>query len=490
MISFLMEHEQGSPDLKKARRQKANLKEQDRLPPHSPEAERGVLGCILLSPVDCIGLCIERLKDGGDVFYDLRHKIVYDVLLDMQQQGVPIDNVTLVQELKDWLKLEDAGGLQYVATLPDAVPSAANLEHYIEIVLEKYVLRKGIVFFTEASSRAFDHQGEVDQLVDEWEHDVRTITEIKQNTSTLLPASAIVPAAINWMEQAFNNQGQLSGIGTGFPDLDKMTGGLQLGEMIIIAARPSTGKSALCMNIADHVAVTLHIPTVVFSLEMTAMSLITRTICSRARVSISHVRDGDLVAGDFGKLTTASAAIHHAPLFIDEASSITVRQLCAKARRIKQQHGIRLVVIDYLQLLRGGQKTESRQQEVSEISREIKTMAKELKVPVLVACQLNREVEKDKKKRKPRMSDIRESGSIENDADVIGFLHKPSKEEKEGEEQEEDHSDAGPIDLVIAKQRNGRTGDIRLTFLRSFTRFESAAPVSAPQQPNEHYADT
>jgi len=273
----------------------------------------------------------------------------------------------------------------------------------------------------------------------------------------------------------------LTGIGTGFADLDKMTSGLHEGEMIVIAARPSMGKTSLAMNIADTVAVDQRLPVGVFSLEMTAEALVLRMLCSRSRVNLRHITSGFLANQDFPKLTGAAGKLANAPLFIDDSAGLSILQLRAKARRMAQQYGIKLFVIDYLQLLHStARRAENRQQEIADISNGIKALAKELKVPVIVLSQLNRELEKDKN-RKPRLSDLRESGAIEQDADLVALLYKPSGGDDDdggGPEQ-----DAEPVNLLIAKQRNGPTGDVNLTFLKSYTRFESAAKISGDDLP-------
>src|SRR5262249_54414619 len=289
--------------------------------------------------------------------------------------------------------------------------------------------------------------------------------------------------AINQIEDFHQRQGMLTGVGTGFTDLDKMTSGLHPGEMIVIAARPSMGKTSLAMNIAEHAAVDLKLPVGVFSLEMTAESLVLRMLCSRSRVNLRNIRDGFLAERDFPKLTGAAGKLANAPLFIDDSSGLSILQLRAKARRMSQQFGIKLFVIDYLQLLNStSRRAENRQQEIADISNGIKALAKELNVPVIVLSQLNRELEKDKN-RKPRLSDLRESGAIEQDADLVALLYKPnSGDEDDGASQEQD---ANPVNLFIAKQRNGPTGDVPLTFLKGYTRFESAAKVSAEDVPAE-----
>jgi replicative DNA helicase len=487
MIDSVSE-EGAAADLKRTKRVRRSSREgetaanADRLPPHSPEAEVGVLGCVLLSPNECMGECIEKFKSGTDVFYDLRHQTIYSTLADMYDRREAIDVITLQQRLKDRQLLEEVGGIAYLASLPDAVPSAANLGYYLDIVQEKYLLRKMIHTCTGVVGRVYDYEGEVDALMDEVERDILRISEarVQSHTSTI---KDLVKKAINTIEDFHQRQGMLTGVGTGFTDLDKMTSGLHAGEMIVIAARPSMGKTSLAINIAEHVAIDGKLPVGVFSLEMTAESLVLRMLCSRSRVNLRNVRDGFLAERDFPKLTGAAGKLASAPLFIDDSSGLSILQLRARARRMAQQHGIRLFVVDYLQLLHStARRAENRQQEIADISSGIKSLAKELSVPVIVLSQLNRELEREKN-RKPRLSDLRESGAIEQDADVVGLLYKPSS----GDDDEgggADEQDAVPVNLLIAKQRNGPTGDVNLTFLRSFTRFESAAKVSDDDVPN------
>jgi replicative DNA helicase len=488
MIDSVSEDGGGMPDLKRARRRKPEATAAthvDRLPPHSPEAEQGVLGCVMLSPNDCMGVCIEKLKGGPDVFYDLRHQTIFTTLAEMYDAREAIDVITLQQRLKDKQLLEQVGGLAYLSTLPDTVPSAANLSYYLDIVQEKYLLRKMIRVCTEVVGRVYDFEGEVDALMDEVERDILRISEsrVQSQTSTI---KDLVKKAINTIEDFHQRQGMLTGVGTGFADLDKMTSGLHAGEMIVIAARPSVGKTSLAMNIAEHVALDEKLPVGVFSLEMTAESLVLRMLCSRSRVNMRSVRDGFLAERDFPKLTGAAGKLANAPLFIDDSSGLSILQLRAKARRMHQQYGIKLFVIDYLQLLHStARRAENRQQEIADISSGVKSLAKELNVPVIVLSQLNRELEKDKD-RKPRLSDLRESGAIEQDADVVGLLYKPkSGEDDDGAGGVPVEEEAVPVNLLIAKQRNGPAGeDVRLTFLKSYTRFESAAKVSDEDVPH------
>src|SRR5438105_4233722 len=388
-----------------------------------------------------------------------------------------IDIITLQQRLKNKQLLEQVGGIAYLAALPDTVPSAANLAYYLDIVLEKFLLRKMIHTCTSVVSRVYDYEGEVDVLMDEVERDILRISEsrVQSHTSTI---KDLVRKAINTIEDFHQRQGMLTGLGTGFPDLDKMTSGLHGGEMIVIAARPSMGKTSLAMNIAEHVAIDEKQPVGVFSLEMTAEQLVLRMLCSRSRVNLRSIREGFLAERDFPKLTGAAGKLANAPLIIDDSGGLSVLQLRAKARRMVQQYGAKLFVVDYLQLLHStARRAENRQQEIADISSGIKALAKELNVPIVVLSQLNRELERDRS-RKPRLSDLRESGAIEQDADLVGLLYKPSSgdDEDSGTEQV-----AVPINLLIAKQRNGPTGDVNLTFLLTYTRCENAANISSDE---------
>jgi replicative DNA helicase len=483
MIDSVSDNATAPPDLKRTPRRKAppaDALKVDRLPPHSPEAEQGVLGCILLSPNECMGECISRFKPGAEVFYDLRHQTIYGTLAQMYDSREAIDVITLQQQLKNRQLLDEIGGIAYLSALPDTVPSAANLNYYLDIVFEKYLLRKMIHTCTDVVGRVYDYEGEVDALMDEVERDILRISESRVQTETVT-IKELVKKAITTIEDFHQRQGMLTGVGTGFTDLDKMTSGLHGGEMIVIAARPSMGKTSLAMNIAEYVAIEQKIAVGVFSLEMTSESLVLRMLCSRSRVNLRNVREGFLAERDFPKLTGSAGKLANSPLFIDDSSGLSILQLRARARRMWQQYNIKLFVIDYLQLLHStARRAENRQQEIADISSGIKSLAKELGVPVIVLSQLNRELEREKN-RKPRLSDLRESGAIEQDADVVGLLYRPSSDEEEGGGSAEE--DAIPMNLLIAKQRNGPTGDVNSTFLKSYTRFESAAKVSAEDVP-------
>ena len=429
-----------------------------------------------------MGHCIEKFKTGPVVFYDLRHQVIYELLAEMYDRKEAIDVITVQQRLKDKQQLESVGGIAYLATLPDMVPSAANLSFYVNIVREKHILRKMIATCTDVVSRVYEHEGEVDALVDEVETEILRLSEERVEAQTLM-IKDVVHKAIERLEHYHENQGMLTGISSGFVDLDKMTTGMHGGEMIVIAARPSMGKTSLAMNIAESVAIDQKLPVGVFSLEMSSESLVLRMLCSRARVNLRNVREGFFSERDFPKITSAAGKLAAAPLYIDDTAGLSILQLRAKARRMWQQYGVKLFVIDYLQLLHStARRAENRQQEIADISNGVKALAKELDVPVIVLAQLNRELEKDKN-RKPRMSDLRESGAIEQDADLIGLLYKPSSgDDDEGPSTEQE---SVAVNLLIAKQRNGPTGDVNLTFLKTYTRFESAAKISADDIPAE-----
>lgn len=447
---------------------------------YSVEAEQGTLGCILLSPQETIPLCIEKLGDKSDAFYDLRHRQIYETCIELWNKKKGIDLITVMQDLRDELKLESVGGLAYLASLPDAVPSAANLEYYLEIVKEKHVLRQMVGTCTEIVSKSYEHKGEIDQLISEVTQDVLAISNAASNKKHLYDANTLAGEGLKRLEEIAALQGKTEGLSTGFPDIDHITSGLKEQEMIVIAARPSVGKSAIALNIADHVAVVDKHPVAVFSLEMSATSLMMRALCSRSRVSMRDIRNGHITPEEIQKLIKARDEIGAAPIYIDDEGGMSISQLRAKARRYHQQYGIKLAIVDYLQLLHSSKRTGNRQEEVGEISRNIKAIAKELGIPIIVLAQLNREIDKDKQ-RKPKMSDLRESGAIEQDADIIGLLYKPPLPEGETEDPT---APAIKVNLLIAKNRNGEIDDIQLVFLRRFTRFESASKVEIdyPQQ--------
>jgi replicative DNA helicase len=444
--------------------------------PHSIEAEQGVLGSMLISPREIIAECVEKINE--EYFYVPAHQTIYTVLVELWNAGQGIDLITFTQVLRDRNLLETVGGASAVTSLFTFVPTAANVGYYLEIVREKYILRQIIAACTESVRRSFEEQDEVHNLLDEVEQKIFSVGEDRFKGQVLTMKDQVMEA-IEAIEQLYERRGGITGIATGFAELDRMTNGLHEGEMIVIAARPSMGKTALAMNIAEHVAINEKLPVAVFSLEMSSQQLVQRLLCSRARVNLQKVRDGFLAERDFPSLTAAASKLAEAQIFIDDSASLSILELRAKARRLKAQKDIKLIVVDYLQLLRSTTRRaqDNRQLEISEISAGLKGLAKELKVPVLVLAQLNRQPEA-RTGGKPRLSDLRESGSIEQDADLVGLLVRPEIYEEDEEARAEK---AGEAELIIAKQRNGPVGEIALTFLKEFTRFEDRARnVSEP----------
>src|SRR6266567_3713618 len=449
-----------------------------RTPPNSVEAEQGVLGSMLISPRDTIAECVEKINE--EYFYVPAHQTIYTVLVELWNAGQAIDLITFTQVLRDRNLLESLGGASFVTGLFTFVPTAANVQYYLDIVRDKYILREIIAAATESVRRAYEEQDEVNNLLDEVEQRIFAVGEDRFKGQMLTMKDQVMEA-IESIEKLYERKGGITGISTGFVEFDRMTSGLHSSEMIVIAARPSMGKTALAMNIAEHVAINEKLPVGVFSLEMSSQQLVQRLLCSRARVNLQKVRDGFLAERDFPSLTAAASKLAEAKIFIDDSAGLSILELRAKARRLKAQHDVQLIVVDYLQLLRSltRRAQDNRQLEISEISAGLKGLAKELKIPVIVLAQLNRQPEA-RTGGKPRLSDLRESGSIEQDADLVGLLVRPEIYEEDEEARAEK---AGEAELIIAKQRNGPVGEIPLTFLKEFTRFETRARnVSEPEE--------
>jgi len=448
-----------------------------RTPPHSVEAEQGVLGSMLISPRETIAECVEKITE--EYFYVPAHRTIYNVLVDLWNAGQAIDLITFTQVLRDRSLLESVGGAAFVTSLFTFVPTAANVGYYIDIVRDKYILREIIATATESVRRAYEEQDEVNDLLDEVEQRIFAVGEDRFK-GEMLSMKEQVMSTLESIEKLFENKGAITGVSTGFRDLDKLTSGLHSSEMIVIAARPSMGKTALAMNIAEHAAIEVKLPVAIFSLEMSAQQLVQRMLCSRARVNLAKTRDGFLAEADFPKLTHAASKLAEAKIFIDDTAGLTILELRAKARRLKAQHDVRLIIVDYLQLLRSTSRRaqDNRQLEISEISAGLKGLAKELKIPIIVVAQLNRnpEIRTGSGKGVPRLADLRESGSIEQDADLVGLL---VREEYYADSDEERTELEGKAELIIAKQRNGPIGQVKLTFLKDFTRFEDRAEDAA-----------
>lgn len=445
-----------------------------RAPPHSVEAEQGVLGSMLISPRETIAECVEKINE--EYFYVPAHQTIYSILVELWNAGQGIDLITFTQILRDRNLLDAIGGAAFVTSLFTFVPTAANVGYYLDIVRDKYILRQIITASTESVRRAYEEQDEVDDLLDEVEQKIFAVGEDRFKGQVLTMKDQVM-AAIEAIEGLYERKGGITGIATGFAELDRMTSGLHPAEMIVIAARPSMGKTALAMNIAEHVAINEKLPVAVFSLEMSSQQLVQRLLCSRARVNLQKVRDGFLAERDFPSLTAAASKLAEARIYIDDTAGLSILELRAKARRLKAQQDIQLIVVDYLQLLRSTTRRaqENRQLEISEISAGLKGLAKELKLPIIVLAQLNRQPEA-RTGGKPRLSDLRESGSIEQDADLVGLLVRPEIYEEDEDARAEK---AGEAELIIAKQRNGPVGEIALTFLKEYTRFEDRARESS-----------
>lgn len=444
------------------------LPDSHRALPASPDAEMGVLCSILLSPRETLTLCIEKIDEHH--FHQPSHGIIYALLVDLWKESKPIDLVTVTQALSDQGLLDSIGGATTLANLIQFVPTATNAEYYIEIIREKFLLRSMISVCTGSAARCYDEQGDVKNLVDDIESQIFQISESRVH-GILPEIKEQVLLAIDAIEGMHKNKGALTGLSTGFTLLDQMTDGMHASEMLVIAARPSMGKTAIAMNIAEHVAVDQGAAVGIFSLEMSSQQLVQRMLCSRAKVDLKKVRDGFMGNKDMKNLSKAADALSKSKIYIDDTAGLSILELRAKARRLKDRHDLSLIVIDYLQLLRSTSRRgqDNRQIEIAEISSGIKALAKELSIPVIVLAQLNRESEK-RSDGKPRISDLRESGSIEQDADVVGLLYRSAYFEKDDAARSEKEGEA---ELIIAKQRNGPTGEIPLTFLKEYTRFET-----------------
>lgn len=443
-----------------------------RLLPQSIDAEKGLLGSILLSTA-ALDDCIAQINAGH--FHLPAHQRLFDLFVEMRNTGKPIDLISVTQILEDRKQLAEVGGADGITELFTFVPTAANADYYREILEEKFLLRQMISVCTEYAARSYDEQGDVRTLLDEVEGKILAIGDTRHRAS-LPTMKEMVSDAITSIEQLIKNNGGITGISTGFPSLDRMTSGLQESEMFVIAARPSMGKTALAMNIAEHVAIESNKAVAVFSLEMSAQQLVQRMLCARARVNSKSLREGFVGKQQMSSIGTAATLLTKARMFVDDTPGISILELRAKARRLQNREGVSLVVIDYLQLLRSTSRRaqDNRQIEIAEISSGIKAMAKELRIPVIVLAQLNRNPEQRSGdvKGRPRLSDLRESGSIEQDADVVGLL---VREKYYAEDEDERKEAEGKATLIIAKQRNGPTGDVPLTFIEDYARFEERA---------------
>lgn len=426
--------------------------------PQSTEAEQSVLGSMIIDK-SAIAQVLERLKE--EDFYRDGHKILYKAIREMFQKDMPVDLLTILEYLKSTDMLDKTGGVTYISELSASVPTTANLSAYIKIVEEKSLLRKLIKSSTKIIEESYNGQDDVEKVLDRAQKKIFDIAE-KKNSGDYEVLSSVLERGFLEIERLFNNKGEITGVGSGIKDLDEKTSGFQKGEMILIAARPSMGKTTFALNIAETAALRDGKSVVIFSLEMPREQLAYKLLCSEASVDMLKLRTGNLDDDDWERIAKATGPLSKAKIYIDDTAGLSVMEMRSKCRKIKMEHGIDMILIDYLQLM-SGSNTESRQQEVSEISRSIKALAKEMECPVIALSQLSRAPEQ-RADHRPMLSDLRESGSIEQDADVVMFLYRDEYYNKESE-------DRGTAECIIAKQRNGPVGTVKMAWIGAHSKF-------------------
>jgi len=434
----------------------------DKLPPQNIEAEQSILGAILIDN-DALPKALEIL-DPED-FYKQPHRKIFNVMIELFEKSEPIDMITLTDDLKRRDEIEAVGGISYLSSLVNMIPTAANVKYHSKIVREKALLRGLLRSATEIAGRVYEDNLDAEELVDYAERSIFDISD-KRIKASFVTLKEVIKDSFEMIERLYDKKETVSGVPSGFRDLDDLTTGFQKGDLIVVGGRPSMGKTAFSLNVAQHVGLELKEPVAIFSLEMAKEQLAFRMLCSEAMVDSSSIRKGFIKKEDWHKLTSAASNLTGAPIFIDDSSGINALELRAKARRLKMEHGLSLVIVDYLQLMRGRGSFERREQEISEISRSLKALAKELSVPVIAVSQLNRSVEQ-RRPPTPILADLRESGAIEQDADVILFLYRDEIYNKEAKK--------GQAEVIIAKQRNGPTGTVNLSFISNCTRFLNRA---------------
>jgi replicative DNA helicase len=441
----------------------------DRMPPQALEAETAVLGSIMIDP-EALGRIIDVIQP--PFFYRTQHKKIFSASLSLYEKNEPVDLVTLSEELKRRKELEEIGGSYFLTELAESVPSSANIEHHARIVREKYILRKLIEESANIARDCYEGEDDVFDILDRSEQRIFSLSD-NRNRKGFEHISPIMHATFEKIDKFSKREGLVTGVSTGFNKFDELTSGLQPSELIIVAGRPSMGKTAFCLNIARNAAVDAKTPVGFFSLEMSSQQLAMRLLTAEARVDAHKLRTGRLADDEWQKLSMRAGNLAEAPMYIDETPGLSVLELRSKARRMKKEHDVGLVVIDYLQLMQGPKNIESRQQEISTISRSLKALAKELDVPVLALSQLSRAVEMRGGERRPMLSDLRESGAIEQDADMVCFIYRPEFYMKHEEAEEKDL--VGRSEVIIGKQRNGPIGTVHLTFIKQYARFENCA---------------
>ncbi|WP_449451338.1 replicative DNA helicase [Spiractinospora alimapuensis] len=436
----------------------------DRTPPHDIMAEQCVLGGMLLSK-EAISQVVEIVRSGD--FYQPSHQLVFDTVVDLFSRGEPVDAISVNAELTKRGEITRVGGAPYLHTLTDAVPTAANAGYYARIVGERAVLRRLVEVGTRIAQLGYSGDGDADQLVDMAQAEVMRVAD-KRTTEDYQPLAEVMPGALDEIEAISSHDGGMVGVPTGFTDFDALANGLQPGQMVIIAARPAVGKSTLALDFGRAASIHNNLTSVIFSLEMGRNEIVMRLLSAEARVPLHTMRSGMMTDDDWARLARRMGEVAGAPLFIDDSPNLSMMEIRAKCRRLKQQHDLKLIILDYLQLMNSGGRVESRQQEVSEMSRSLKLLAKELGVPVIALSQLNRGPEQ-RTDKKPQLSDLRESGAIEQDADMVVLLHREDAYEKESPR-------AGEADLIVAKHRNGPTATVTVAFQGHYSRFVDMAP--------------
>ena len=434
-----------------------------KVPPQNLEAEESVLGGILIEN-DALNTVLDIIIP--EDFYKGANQKIFKCAINLFDRSEPVDLITLTNELKRSNMIEEIGGASYLASLVDKVPTAANISHYAKIVREKAILREIIKASTGIISESYEEGEDIELFLDKTEKIIFGISE-RMGRSTFYPIRNVIKDSFKTIERLYEKKEQVSGLPTGFKDFDKLTAGLQPADLVIVAGRPSMGKTSFCLNVATMVALKHQVTVAIFSLEMSKEQLVTRMLCSESKVDSSLLRGGMIEDQDWYRLTNAAGQLSEAPIFIDDSSQITTLEMRAKARRLKTSNNLGLVMVDYLQLMQNRGRYESREKEISDISRSLKALAKELNVPVIALSQLNRGVESRVDKR-PQMSDLRESGAIEQDADLIAFIYRDELYNKDTEEK-------GVAEIIVAKHRNGPTGVAKLAFLAPFTKFENLA---------------
>jgi len=437
----------------------------DKIPPQNLEAEMAVLGSILIDE-NAVSSAAENLT--SDSFYKNAHRKIFEAMLNLYTANKAVDLITLTDELKKSVVLDEIGGVSFLTALANSVPTAANINHYISIVKEKSILRTLITNSTKIVSMCYESEGNIAEVVDNAEQLIFEVRDTKTQSGSYIALKELVKDGIERIDLLYQEKAHVTGIPTGYIDFDIKTAGLQPSDLIIIAGRPSMGKSAFALGLAEYAGVVEKVPTAIFSLEMSKEQLVQRLLCSHAKVDAHKVRTGYLATSDWPRLTAAAGKLSEAPIFIDDTPAISVMELRAKARRLKLQQDIKLIILDYLQLMRGStMNMESRQQEISEISRSLKALARELCVPIVAISQLSRAVEA-RTDHRPQLSDLRESGAIEQDADVVVLILREEYYNPTPDNQ-------GVAEIIIAKQRNGPVGSMRLAFIKEYTRFENIA---------------